>query len=130
MDDPDEDTEYTLPEGMTLASELVVSRQERRNEIARRIAGAMAELGYRATRKDIAARAGVTVATLRRYIGPSRSAPDPEGRVTVEYAKKALRAAEKDRRERQGWHPDQQRLGLRQPRRVGCESSDLAADWT
>lgn len=132
MGEDDEEQPETFEVGgaeYEVLSGAAVSRIERRNLIARRIANAMAVLGYGATRKDIAAMAGVTVATLRRYMGPSRQAPDPGDTATAVIVRKAVRAAERDRRERQGWHPDQQRLRLRQPRRVGCESGDLTAEW-
>jgi hypothetical protein len=56
--------ENELPEGV--ATDREVARWERCNKVAQRISDPMAMLGYGATRKDIAAMGGVTVATLRR----------------------------------------------------------------
>lgn len=83
--------ERRLPPGAELAGAAEVSRRERRNAIGRRISDAIAALGPGATRKDIAAMAGITVATLRRYIGPSREAPDPEGRAVAVAVRRVIR---------------------------------------
>lgn len=97
--------EFELPPGVTLADEGALRSAARRYAMSARIGAAALELGPGATRKAIAERAGVTVS---RYLGPSRAAPDPEGVPVTTRARRVRRA-----RSGSGWHPDQQRLGLR-----------------